>query len=182
MANDDGVVGHQNLLDQQTDDALALINIKCTGIGAQAREEGGQGLGQTQHGGAVGDLIDDGLQFRSQALLALPQFGHAATQVVQRQEIFLVGGYQPFHVLADPCQFALQPLLAPAGRLGFPAGRQAAIEFGGDQARVFKEAHHLGPDHLVKQVLTDRTVVTERPVQATVGIGPNAAIVVDFAR
>ena len=46
VADDDGVVGHQNFLDQQANDALALVDVERLGVRAQAREEGGQGLSQ----------------------------------------------------------------------------------------------------------------------------------------
>jgi hypothetical protein len=48
VADDDGVVGHQNFLDQQANDALALVDVERLGPRAQAVEEGGQALGQAQ--------------------------------------------------------------------------------------------------------------------------------------
>ena len=78
VANDDGVVGHQNFLDQQANDALALMDVECLGTRAQAREEVRQALGQAQGGRALGGLIGDGAQLRCRPLLAAAQVRHTA--------------------------------------------------------------------------------------------------------
>ena len=78
VADDDGVVGHQNFLDQQANDALALMDVERLGTRAQACEEGGQTLGQAQGGGALGRLIGDGPQLRGRPLLAAAQVRQTA--------------------------------------------------------------------------------------------------------
>ena len=70
VADDDGVVGHQNFLDQQANDALALVDVEGLGTHAQTGEEGGQALSQAQGGGALRRLVGDGAQLRGRPLLA----------------------------------------------------------------------------------------------------------------
>ena len=70
VADDDGVVGDQHFLDQQANDALALLDVEGLGTRAQAGEEGGQALSQAQGGGALRRLVGDGAQLRGRPLLA----------------------------------------------------------------------------------------------------------------
>jgi len=56
VADDDGVVGDQHFLDQQANDALALVDVEGLGTGEQAGEEGGQALGQAQ-GGSIRSAV-----------------------------------------------------------------------------------------------------------------------------
>jgi hypothetical protein len=69
-----------------------LVDIEGFGRFTQALEEAFEGLGQPQHGGLIGRLVPQGLEFAVQALLALPQARHATTQLVERQQVLLVGG------------------------------------------------------------------------------------------
>ena len=181
VADDDGVVGHQNFLDQQANDALALMDVERLGPRAQAVEEGGQTLGQAQGGRALGGLIGDGAQLRGRPLLAAAQVRQTAAQFLQREQVFLIGGHQPLHGLARLHTLALQRLLAPPGWLRGVGGGQASIQLGGDQGRVLQEPDDLGPHDLIEQVLPDGAAVADRPAQASPGVGANAAIVVDLA-
>ena len=101
VADDDGVVGHQDFLDQQANDALAFLDIKRLGIRAQPCQEGSQGLRQAQGGGALGRLVGDRAQFRLDPLGAAAQVGQASAQLLERQQVLLVGGYQTLHRLVQ---------------------------------------------------------------------------------
>ena len=80
VADDDGVVGDQNFLDQQANDALALLDVERLSTRAQAQEKGRQALSQAQGGGVFGRLVGDRTQFRFRPLLAAPKLRHATAQ------------------------------------------------------------------------------------------------------
>jgi hypothetical protein len=61
VPDDDVVVADQDLLDQQSNDALALDYIESLGRRAQTGEKRGQRFSETQIGGAVGRLLCDRL-------------------------------------------------------------------------------------------------------------------------
>jgi len=84
VADDDGVVGHQDFLDQQANAALALVDVERLGTRAQACKKGGQALGQAQGGGTLRRLVRDRAQLRFRPLLAPAQVRHATAQLLQR--------------------------------------------------------------------------------------------------
>jgi hypothetical protein len=53
MADHDGVLANQNLLDDQAHDALTLHDIKCVGILSKPGEKRCERLGQAQTGVAI---------------------------------------------------------------------------------------------------------------------------------
>ena len=67
MSDDDTVVTDQDLLDEQSYDALTLNDIESFGRRAQTREKCGQRFGETQISSAVGRLVCNRLQLRVRA-------------------------------------------------------------------------------------------------------------------
>ncbi len=151
MADGDAVVADQNFLDQQPENLPALGDVEGFGRPAQTLQETRQGFGQPQHGGLVGCPIPQRLQFALQALLALAQAGHPAAQVVERQQVFLVGGQQTLHALAQAGHLAIQLGLTTARRAVGSGRVEPAVDFLPDQRGVLQQAPHLGPDQIVQQ-------------------------------
>ena len=56
MSNGDAVLADDDLLDEQSDDALAFQHVQILGFVAQALEEFAQRVGQPQVGGLIGQL------------------------------------------------------------------------------------------------------------------------------
>src|SRR6202035_4111313 len=77
MPDDDFVVADQDLLDQQSDDALTLDYVESFGGRAQTGEKRGQRFSETQIGGAVRRLVCDRSQLGAGRVLAPTQLGHA---------------------------------------------------------------------------------------------------------
>ena len=130
----------------------------------------------------ISGLIEDRLQLRLHGLLAGAQFRHPTAQFVEGQEIFLIGGQQPFHAFPDPGQLALEGFLPPLCRLRGAGCVKAPIEFGLDERWVFDQVNNFLPHDLVEQVLTDRPAVAHRPTEMAPSVGAETAIVMDFAR
>ena len=69
MPDDDSVVADEDVLDDQTHDALPLKDVKRVGSAAQPAEERREGLGQTQEGSAIGSLVGNRLQLSAHDLV-----------------------------------------------------------------------------------------------------------------
>jgi hypothetical protein len=71
VADYDCVLANQDLLDDQTHDALTLCDVKGAGIPSKPDEKRCERLGQTQERVAIVCLIGNRLQLRSKHQLAL---------------------------------------------------------------------------------------------------------------
>jgi len=58
---------------------------------------------------------------------------------------------------------------------------ETSIEFGLDQGWVLQQVDDLGPDPLIKQILSDGLLITNRLSGVAIGVRTQAAIVIDFA-
>src|ERR1700682_6513526 len=84
VPDDDSVVADQDLLDQQSNHALALDYVESFGRRARTGEKRGQCFSETQISGAVGRLVGDRLQLSAGRVLTPTQLGHAVAQLVER--------------------------------------------------------------------------------------------------
>ena len=156
MPDGDAVIVNQDLLDQQPEDLLALVDVEGFRGFAQTPEKAVQRIGQPQDDGFIGPPVPQGLQFAPQALLALAQVGHPATQFIERQQIFLIGGHQALHALENAGQVAGHLSLAPPRRAMGLGSVEAAVDLLSDQDGILQQAQHFGPNQAVQQVLADR--------------------------
>ncbi len=63
MSDSDAVLADDDLLEEQSDDALAFQHVQILGLVAQALEEFAQRVGQPQVGGLIGQLGTERLEF-----------------------------------------------------------------------------------------------------------------------
>ena len=101
MTNGDGIFADQNLFNQESDDSLAFNDTKGFRSATQASQESCEGFCQSQEDSAIVSLIGDCLQLSPECLLALTQPRHAIAQLLDRQELFLIGVEQSFHAFAN---------------------------------------------------------------------------------
>ena len=104
MADGDFVLGDQNLLHEEPDDTLPFGDVQgFGGCGrAQPRQKAGQGLGETEIGLPILGAIDGGLQLAMQSLFLAVQLGRSVAQLVDGDQLFLIGRDQAVDPLADP--------------------------------------------------------------------------------
>ena len=115
MTNGDGILADQNVFNQESHDFLALNDTKRFCRDAQASEEYCESLCQAQECGAIIGLVGDRLQISTDCLLAMTQCRHTFTQLLKRQESFLIGGEESFDTFANMGQLPLQTLLTFRG-------------------------------------------------------------------
>jgi hypothetical protein len=94
----------------------------------------------------------------------------------------LIGGEQAIDALADPNELAPESILTSFGRIGLACGGEPSGDLALNELRILEQSHDFGPDDLVKKVLAHRLAVTNELAKASVGIGPEATIIVDLAR
>src|SRR6202023_356479 len=181
VPDDDSVVSDRDLLDQQSDHALTLDYVESFGGRAQTGEKPGQRFSETQIGGAVGRLVCDRLQLGAGRVLAPTQLGHAVAQLIERKEVFLVGGEQARNALLQTSEIAAKPIFATLCRIGVACGLQPAVELALDQAGLFEQLDDLGPCDAIEKILADRAAVAKRSAEPAPGIGTETTIVIDRA-
>jgi len=159
MPDDDRVVANEDVLDDKPHDSLALKDIKRVSGAAQSAEERRESLGKPKERGAIGGLVGDRLELSAQRLFALPQRGHTAAQLLERQELLLIGVQQSLDAFADTGEFPLQTLLTFLGWIGRARRSEAAVKLLLDQRWVLEQSDDLGPDDLVEQVLPHHAVI-----------------------
>jgi hypothetical protein len=178
----DGVSVHQDVLDKEADDLLPIRDLQRLRRLVQPPKEVGQGFGEAQKRHPVSGLVEDGLQFRQHGLFASAQLRHPATQLVEGQEVLLIGREQALHALPGPRQLAFQSVLPPLRRFGGAGRVEAPVELGLDERRVLDQVDDLPPHDPVEQVLADRSAVAHRAAEMAPRVRAEAAIIMDLAR
>ena len=100
-----------------------------------------------------------------QSLLLAAEFGCSVAQLVDCDQLLLMGIDQTVDALADPDQLVPQVGFAPLIGIGGSGRLQSAVEFGTDRCRVLEQAGHFGPDNLIEHVLAHRPTVTQRAIR-----------------
>ena len=122
MANGDGILPYQNVFDHESYDSLALADTERLRGTAQAREECCDGFCQAQEYFLIIGLVSDRLQLGVKRLLALTQCRHALTQLLDRQQSFLVGVEESVDAFTNMRQIPLQTLFPFRLRIGRARG------------------------------------------------------------
>src|SRR5438067_4980765 len=159
VTNGDGIVADQDVFNQQSHDFLAFNDTKRFRGAAQASKECCESFRQAQEYGTIIGLVSDRLQLSTECLLAMTQCRHTFTQLLKRQESFLIGGEKPFDTFANMGQLPLQTLLTFCGWIGSTRYCQPTIKFLVYQSRFFQQADHLSPDDLIEEFLSDEAAV-----------------------
>ena len=100
VADDDLVGADEDVLDEESQDALAFGDGRGSGLAAQAGEEVLEVVGELEVDGSVGELGVEGVDLLAQAGLAGAQLGHAGPEFVEGDQLLLVGADEPCDRLA----------------------------------------------------------------------------------
>jgi hypothetical protein len=155
VTNGHGILANQNVFNQESHDFLAFNDTKRFRRAAQASKECCESLCQAQECSAIISLVGNRLQLSTECLLAMTQCRHTFTQLLKRQEFFLISGEKSFDTFANMSQLPLQTLLTFCGWIGSTRCFQPTIKFLAYQSRFFQQADHLSPDDLIEEFLSD---------------------------
>src|SRR5215472_14088391 len=182
----DGVADHdlaradQDFLDEQPHNALAVPD-GCGVCGfAEGRQEVLEVAGELEVDLAVGELGVEGLGLVAQAGLAGAQIGHPGAELVEGQEVFLVGADQPGDRAGGFGQGVVQALALGGGRVGGADLGQAVVDLGADQGGAGDQVRDVVPDDLVEVVGADRLAVAYLAVLEPVVVAADAPVVEDL--
>ena len=95
VADGDLVGADEHVLDEQAQDPLALGDGRGGGLAAQPGEEVFEVVGELQVDLSVGELAFKGIDLVAQAALAGAQLGHAGPELVEGDQLLLVGADEP---------------------------------------------------------------------------------------
>ena len=94
----------------------------------------------------------EGVQFGAQCRLTPTQFGHAGTEFLERDQLFLVAVDQPSQRVLCAGQVASEPVAAASGGVFAAERPEPPVDLGLDQLRVLQQREHLGPDRFINLV------------------------------
>jgi len=98
MADDQSILSHQDLFDQQAQDFLLVAHVQSIRPRAQLRTETGERFRQPQAMRLVGAGSLQRLPFGLQRLLLLAEFRHASAQLLQARQSRMSTKMDVYHV------------------------------------------------------------------------------------
>jgi hypothetical protein len=90
VADRDLVLADKHVADEQSDDLLALFDRELLGVGAEARAEALERLGELEVALGVVQFGVERVELGLQGRFALAQRGGAVAQLIERDQLFLV--------------------------------------------------------------------------------------------
>src|SRR5262249_26063468 len=136
----------------------------------EALGKGDVGLGIQQLGLERSELTLDGH-------LAMAERGHPRPELVERNQLFLIGLDQPRDRSPDANQFLGGDVTLDVHGVTRAEFGQAAIDLGPDQGGIGEELDDAVPDEGVQDVLPNGPVIAAASLWETVRIGARATIV-----
>src|SRR6478752_3620194 len=180
VADGDVLWSDEDVLDQQSEDALAFGDGGGVGGAAELAEEAGQVLGEFEAGTAVRGLRVDGLDLVAQVGFSGPEVGHPGAELVDGDELLGERGDHPGDGGGGLGQRRPESLAFGDGRVGGAGGGQAFVDLGGDQRGVGDQRGDVVPDDLVEVVGPDRGVAADPPAGVPVVVRAQAPVVEDL--
>ena len=143
--------------------------------------EVGERLDEPQILGLIAGGRFQRLQFGLNRLILLAEFWHAATELFQARQTFLVGHQQAVHTFPQSRMVPAQLIFSLLQRVGIFGRFEPAVQLILNDVGIFQQPHDLLPDHCIKLVLTNGWVVADGALEMTISVGTNAAVVVEPA-
>src|SRR6266508_4628777 len=161
----------EDLLDEQAEYALALGDLGGVGLVAQAAEEALKVLSELEGGLLVDELGVERVDLGVQGLLLGAQGGHAASQLVQGEQLLLEAYQEPADGGGGAGLLALEPGLGRRLGVGRAQLGEAAVELATDPCGVGEQRGQVLPDDLVEVVGAHGQVGAAPPAGVAVVVG-----------
>ena len=181
MSDRDGVVvaADQDFADDEPQDALLAGGVELVQTVSEAAEEPFEGVGELEVGLGVVQLGVDAVELRLECRLALAQRGRVRAELVERDQLFLVGLDQPLNRLVGADEIALERFAATSGGVLGPCCGEAAVDLILDEFGVLEQPADLGPDERVDLVGADGAAAAPLAVGMPPAVLADAAVVGD---
>src|SRR6478672_64039 len=180
VADGDLVGADEHVFDEQAQDALAFGDGRCGGLAAQPGEEVFEVVGELEVDLPVGELAVEGVDLVVQAALAGAQLGHAGAELVEGDQLLLVGADEPGDRRGGLGQSGIETLALGGGGVDGAGLLEPLVDLVSDQGRVGEQGGDVVPDDGVEVVGAHRLVGADPAVLVAVVIRAQAAVVVDL--
>ena len=180
VADGDLVGADENVFDEQAQDALAFGDGRCGGLAAQPGEEVFEVVGELEVDLSVGELAVERVDLVAQAGLAGAQLGHAGPELVEGDQLLLVGADEPGDRRGGLGQSGIETLALGGGGVGGADLVEPLVDLVSDQGRVGEQGGDVVPDDGVEVVGAHRLVGADPAVLVAVVVRAEAAVVVDL--
>ncbi len=170
MADGHAVGADEDLADDCAQHALAVLDAGAVGCIAQAGQEAAEVLRELEVGGGIDELGVERVELSADSRLAFTQVGHADAELIEGQQLLLVGLDQAGDPGGGSGQVTLQPGALRGGGVGDAQLGQAPVQLVSDERGVGQQAHDVVPHERVELVGADRAGVADRAVLVTPGV------------
>jgi hypothetical protein len=181
VSDRDGVVvaADEDFADDEAQDALLFGDVELVEAVGEPAEERLEGVGELQVGLGVVQLGVEAVELGLERALALAHRRGAGAELIERDQLFLIGLDQPLDRCGGAGEVALERLAPPGGGvLGAHRG-EPAIDLGAHQRGVFEQPSDLYPDERVELVSADRAAGAPLAVGVSPAVLADAAVVGD---
>ena len=181
MSDGDRVVvaADQDFADDEPHDALLAGDVELVQPVGEAAEERVEGVGELEVGLGVVQLGVEAVALGLERALALAQCGHPGAELLERDELFLVGLDQPLDRGAGAGEISLERFTAAGGGVLGPRRGEAAVDLGADELGGLEQPADLGPDERVELIGADRAAGASLAVGVPPAVLADAAVVAD---
>ena len=180
VADGDLFGADENVFDEQAQDALAFGDGRCGGLAAQPGEEVFEVVGELEVDLPVGELAVERVDLVVQAGLAGAQLEHAGPELVEGDQLLLVGADEPGDRRGGLGQSGIETLALDGGGVRGADLLEPLVDLVSDQGRVGKQGGDVVPDDGVEVVCAHRLVGADPAVLVAVVVRAEAAVVVDL--
>jgi hypothetical protein len=175
------VAADEHFADDESQDALLVFDAGLVQSVGEAAEEALERVGELEVGFGVVQLGVERVELGAKRALALAQRGGAGAQLLERDQLFLVGLDQPLDRAVGAGEVALERVAAPRGGVLGAQRLQSAVDLGADERGVLEQPADLGPDHWFQLVGADRAALAHAPAGVPPVVLADAAVVDDLA-
>ena len=177
VPDDDRVGPDPNLFDHQPKHALTIGNLEGVGGIMQLAKKRFQALGQRHVRLGVEEVRLQGGKLGLDRGFSVAQERHACPELIERDQLFLVGFDQAGHPGPGASQVLGRDVALHVTDMIDAQLHQPTIDFGAHERGIAEQLDDVLPDEPLHRVLPDGTIGTAAPLREAIGVGPHTAII-----
>ncbi len=181
MPNHDSLWPHEHLFDEQTEHPLTFRNRGSIGCSSKTRKKALEILRELEIRLPVHRLCFLGLELSTQGGSLLPEFRRAAAELLQCDQLLLIGLHEAVDGAFGSPKRALKLRFLCRHRARGPQLLKTAIEFRSYELGIGDQGRHVVPDQFVQVILAHGEIGTDATLFVAVVVGAQATVVVELS-
>jgi len=149
VTDGDVVVAEQDLVNDESDDLLALLDRESVCVVGEAGAERVERFGQLEIGLGVVQFGVEGVQLCAQRRLTSAELRHAGAEFLERDQLLLVAVDQSAQRILRTGEVALEAFAATGTGVLAAERLESPVDLDLDQLGILQQCEHLDPDRLV---------------------------------